>query len=144
MFYTFLILTTYVRIVLCMIFYCCLFLCVHLASVHVFSQKSNLQFELLELLYVKIHCNVTKPQPITTDLMSICSGILDQWDDTVGGATQHDSSEIKNLKDIHRNDPVTHHFLWLWVISKETKIYVEGNEHIKLCLMTWCCFYWKT
>lgn len=68
----FLILTTYVRMVLCMIFYLCLFLFMHLASVHVFSQKSNLQFdfvELQELPNVKVLCNVTKPQPMKTELI---------------------------------------------------------------------------
>lgn len=51
----------------------------YLASVDAFSQKSNLQFDLVvanfglsyrnSILNAKVLCNVTKPQSMKTDLM---------------------------------------------------------------------------
>ncbi len=78
-------------------FYCCLFLFIHLASVHVFSQKSNLQFDLVELQElpnVKVLCNVTNPQPMKTELM-LRQYIAEFW-------TNCGKWEIKTIWDIRQ------------------------------------------
>lgn len=86
----------------------------------------KLQFELQERPNAKVLCNVTKPQPMKTDLM-LRQYIVEFW-------TNCGKWEIKTIQDIrHRNDPVTLLFLWFSMTSKETKSYVEENEHFSHC-----------
>ncbi len=85
----------------------------------------KLLFALQELPNVKVLCNVSKPQPMKTDLM-LRQYIVEFW-------TNCGKWEINTIQDRHRNDPVTHLFLWLWMTSKETKSYVEENEHFSHC-----------